>query len=141
MGKPPIDFHFEQIDSLDLDRVTIRAWLTSVAIREQRDIQNLQYIICNDQVLLSLNQQFLDHDYYTDILTFPESYDPISAEVYVSLDRVRENAVLHGAPDVTQELYRVMLHGLLHMCGWKDESDHDRHLMRQREDHYLKELL
>lgn len=83
-----------------------------------------------------MNRTVLKHDYYTDIITFPYSYDPIIGEIYISVDRVKENAVLF---DVTQnhELLRVMVHGLLHLCGYDDQNKKAKKLMTEKEDFYL----
>lgn len=99
----------------------------------------LQYIFCSDDYLLQINRQFLHHDYYTDIITFDlteESY-PINAEIYISVDRVRDNAREFGN-SLRRELHRVIFHGALHLCGYKDKNPREQELMRQMEEKYLK---
>ena len=114
----------------------LTTWLTSVAKEEGCHIKRISYAFVTDEELLALNQQFLDHDTYTDILTFPYAYDPIEADIYISYDRVKDNAESFGV-DVADELLRVMVHGLLHMCGYGDGSDEEKAQMRSREEHYI----
>ena len=98
----------------------------------------LQYIFCSDDRLLEINKQFLNHDYYTDIITFNLSgaNQPINAEIYISVDRVRENAGDFNS-SVPMELHRVIFHGALHLCGYKDKTRKDQTEMRKMEDKYL----
>lgn len=99
----------------------------------------LQYIFCSDDYLLQINRQFLHHDYYTDIITFDltEESHPINAEIYISVDRVRDNAREFGN-SLRTELHRVIFHGSLHLCGYKDKNPREQELMRQMEEKYLK---
>lgn len=115
--------------------------LLSIFKEENKDVTAVSYIFCDDAFLLELNQKFLDHDTYTDILTFPLSNpeEPIEAEIYISTERTAENAVLHGTTP-QEELQRVMIHGILHLCGYKDHSNDEKQLMRQKEDFYLNRL-
>ena len=115
-------------------------WLNTVIVKEGKELEELNYIFCSDDYLLKINQDYLDHDYYTDIITFPYSYQPIKSDIYISVDRVKENAIKHQVPYIV-ELYRVMVHGLLHMAGYDDHSDEDVKVMRQKEDDYLSILL
>ncbi len=98
------------------------------------------YGLCSDSHLLDLNRQYLQHDTLTDIITFPYATDPIEAEIYISLDRVRENAKTYSGGDYDAEFHRVVVHGLLHMCGYDDHSVADRQIMRARESYYLQKL-
>ena len=118
------------------NRERLVSWLLDTAHNEEKAIQRLVYVFVSDEALLELNKQFLDHDTYTDILTFPYSYKPIEADIYISYERVVDNASEFGV-DVTDELKRVIIHGLLHMCGYSDTTDADKKLMRQKEDFYL----
>ena len=135
---PTIRFHFLKKISLK-DRQIIRNILTTLFKKERKKLAELQYIFVSDDNLLEINQQFLQHDFYTDIITFPlsEPGQPISGEIYISVDRVRENAREFGN-SVKKELLRVIFHGALHLCGYKDKTSKDQAIMRRREDAYLK---
>jgi len=101
-------------------------------------MHSLTYIFCSDDYLLNINRQFLQHNYYTDIISFNlgQRNGPVEGEIYISLDRVKDNArQLHQT--YQQELHRVIFHGALHLCGYKDKSVKDIALMRKMEDHYL----
>ena len=117
----------------------IASWLTSVAKEENKAIDSISYTFCSDNFLLDINRNHLDHDYYTDIITFPYAYDPIESDIYISLDRVVDNADEFGV-SFAEELHRVIVHGLLHMCGYNDASPADKKLMREKEDYYLGKL-
>ncbi len=136
MKSIPICFHYHY-KGFKVKRATnVKSWLTKAATSEKSKISKLDYYFISDQELLEMNRTVLKHDYYTDIITFPYSYDPIIGEIYISVDRVKENAVLF---DVTQnhELLRVMVHGLLHLCGYDDQNKKAKKLMTEKEDFYL----
>lgn len=130
-----ISFHFE-IDYICLHEDTHRLWLIKVVNEENHSIRNLTYIFCNDQYLQEINWKFLKHKSLTDIITFQYEEEPIEAEIYISVERVRENAVLLNVP-IDEELRRVIVHGLLHCCGYKDKTDQDKKVMRQKENESL----
>ena len=132
-----IQFHILQKVSLK-DRTQLKRFLTSLFKKEKKPLAELNYIFCSDQYLLEINRQFLQHDFYTDIITFPLSDpgQPISGEIYISVDRIRENAAAFGS-SIRKELHRVIFHGALHLCGYKDKSPRDEKLMRKMEDRYL----
>ena len=111
-----------------------------ILLAEKKIIDSLLYIFCKDAFLLELNRKHLKHDTLTDVLTFPESYKPIRAEIYISLDRVHENSITHGNGSKIAELGRVILHGLLHMCLYDDKTESDQQSMRQKESFYLRSL-
>ncbi len=119
----------------------ISQWITDVAQQESLDTAKgeITIIFCSDEYLLDINIQYLDHDYYTDIITFPYSYSPLAADLFISINRVKENAdqLGHG---FHEELYRVIIHGILHLCGYKDESTSEIAVIRSKEDYYLNEL-
>jgi probable rRNA maturation factor len=98
----------------------------------------LDYVFCADQELLEINRAYLGHDYYTDVITFDLSSKsgPIHAEIYISVDRVKENAGLFNVSQ-SEEFTRVILHGALHLCGYRDKSKSEQQLMRRKEDFYL----
>ena len=107
--------------------------------KEQKALSQLAYIFCSDEFLLQMNRDFLQHDYYTDIITFGLSAkgEPITGEIYISLDRVKDNAKTLGVT-VREEQLRGIFHGALHLCGYKDKTKKDIALMRQKEDQYLR---
>lgn len=108
-------------------------WLLLIANHERQQINFLSYIFCSDEHLLEMNRTHLDHDYYTDIITFDLSdSEPIEGEIYISVDRVKENASTYGV-SFEEELCRVMCHGLLHLMGYDDHSDADKQEMRAKE--------
>jgi probable rRNA maturation factor len=134
---PTIRFHFEKRISLR-DRGGIKSTLAALFKKEGKKLAELQYIFVSDGLLLKINQQFLQHDFYTDIITFPlsEPRQPIIGEIYISVDRVRENAREFGST-IKMELLRVIFHGALHLCGYGDKTTAQERKMRQLEDKYL----
>jgi rRNA maturation RNase YbeY len=116
----------------------LKKWVSSVIELEKRKIGEINFIICNDDQLLNINQKFLNHDTYTDIITFPTSNNPeiISSEIYISISRVRENARLQNILEF-DEICRVFIHGLLHLLGYKDHSESEKKEMRAKEDYCL----
>ncbi|MBP5315988.1 MAG: rRNA maturation RNase YbeY [Muribaculaceae bacterium] len=120
-----------ELPSLDFDLAN--RWLESVALRHGKFISEISYIFCDDAEILMINNQFLSHDYYTDIITFDYSRGKIVAgDVFVSLDTVRSNAVLFGK-SYDEELLRVIVHGLLHLCGINDKGPGEREIMEANE--------
>jgi probable rRNA maturation factor len=138
MQFPAIQFNFLAPVTLT-DRQRLKSFLLSLFKKEKRKLAALRYIFCSDAYLLAINRQFLHHDFYTDILTFDlaEAGQPITAEVYISVDRVRENAQTFDA-SLKDELHRVIFHGALHLCGYKDKTAKDQQTMRKMEDKCLK---
>ncbi len=133
--------NFQKADSaLTLTSKTeLKAFIETLFKKEKTPLATINYIFCTDKYLLSINQQFLNHDYYTDIITFGlhDKGTPVVAEVYISTDRVKENAATHGVT-YSNEMLRVLFHGALHLCGYKDKSKADIITMRAKEDAYLK---
>jgi rRNA maturation RNase YbeY len=120
------------------DRRILKTTLAALFKKEKKKLAELHYIFVSDDRLLEINRQFLQHDFYTDIITFPlsEPGQPISGEIYISVDRVRENAREFGGT-VKEELLRVIFHGALHLCGYKDKTTPQQREMRQLEEKYL----
>ena len=120
------------------DKTRLRHWLELTARKEKHRIDWLDYILCSDEYLYAMNVRFLSHKTYTDIITFDHrpAAGPIQGECYISLERVRENARSLGVT-AGEELHRVMVHGLLHLCGYSDKNVHQQAVMRKREDKYL----
>ncbi len=137
MTIPTIQFNFLEPVSLR-DRTRLRQFLVSLFKKEGKKLGDLQYIFCSDDYLLDINRQYLNHDYYTDIITFDlsEKGHPINAEIYISVDRVRDNAREYGS-SIKKELHRVIFHGALHLCGYKDKTPAQEKEMRQMEEKYL----
>ena len=129
---------FDSQNSFELDNSkAVENWLIAVANKEQFEIDEMGYVFCSDEYLLEINKQFLDHDTYTDIVTFDYSKEKIlSGELYISTDRVAENADTFGT-DFKTELSRVIVHGLLHICGYGDKTDEEIAIMRAKEEEYL----
>lgn len=121
------------------DRTRLKGFIQELFKREEQGLSNLQYVFCTDEYLLQINKEFLNHDTYTDIVTFELSPDPevTEGEIYISIDRVKENADQYEVTE-NYELHRVMFHGALHLCGYKDKTKKEVELMRQKEDEYLK---
>lgn len=118
----------------------LEKWIEDTASRYHKRIGELCYQFCSDERILETNQAFLDHDYYTDIITFDDSEgEVISGDMLISLDTVRSNAEMLDVP-FEQELHRVIIHGVLHLCGLKDKSPEDEMQMRAAEDLALAHL-
>lgn len=109
--------------------------------REGKEIKRMDYIFCSDEYLLEINRNHLNHDFYTDIITFELSATKATiAEIYISMDRVKENAQNLDIP-FNKEILRVIIHGALHLCGYKDKSKKDINIMRAKEDYYIDNFL
>ena len=134
-----INFYFQQAASLR-NRRRLKQFLAELSKKEGRALGELSVVFCSDEYLLNMNREHLAHDYYTDIITFDLSAPAeknISGELYISVDRVKDNAKQFGS-SFTQELHRVIFHGLLHLCGYKDKKPKDILVMREKEAYYLK---
>ena len=134
---PQVQFHFLQPAAFT-NRTLAKEVLRDLFKKERKQLAGLTYIFCSDEYLLDINKQFLNHHYYTDIITFDLSEDKrqVTGEIYISIDRVRENA-REFKTTFQKELLRVIFHGALHLCGFKDKTDKDQMLMRKAEDKYL----
>lgn len=115
-------------------RKATRGWLVQVAAYHRFSVSDVQYIFCSDEFLLDINRSFLQHDYFTDIITFDlsEKKGDLCSEIYISIPRVKENARTYGV-SFYQELHRVMAHGILHLCGFKDKTAKQEKEMREAE--------
>lgn len=130
------NFHSESTDfSLDQSK-DIENWLLETCRSNQKSIDTIDFIFCSDDYLLEINKEYLNHDYYTDIITFPLGSDPIVANVFISVDRVKENAQLYQE-EFIDELHRVMVHGILHLIGYGDKTEKEQEIMRERENFFL----
>ena len=132
-----LSFQTHDTDDPGINEGLLFQWLISIIQKEGKTLHHISYIFCSDDFLLDLNIKHLNHDTLTDILTFPlDESGPIHAEIYISTGRVKENATKFGKT-YTEELHRVIAHGILHLCGYDDHEDHDVKLMREKEDFYL----
>jgi len=119
------------------NRNTLKAQVESLFRKEGKALESLNYIFCTDERLLEINRQYLRHDYYTDIITFDLSAGPATlGEIYISIDRVRDNALQLGT-NFKAELHRVIFHGALHLCGYGDKKKEEAQIMRSREDYWI----
>lgn len=132
-----IQYHANDIAMPQLDTILMSRWLKQLAAFHRRKLGDINYIFCSDKKILEVNIEYLGHDYYTDIITF--DYDEglrVSGDLFISLETVASNAEMLGIA-YEEELMRVMAHGVLHLCGFKDKSDEDAANMRLREQEAL----
>lgn len=136
-SNPAVSFFYETPVSLR-QREQLKSFILTIFKKEKRKLSGLNYIFCTDKRVLDINRQFLQHDYYTDIITFELSVPgtPVEAEIYISVDRVKDNARQMDVP-YYKELHRVIFHGVLHLCGYKDKTSAQEQEMRRKEDYYL----
>lgn len=123
------------------DKLLIKSLIARIFAEENVSFKSVSYVFCKDDFLLKLNQQYLNHDTLTDILTFTLSNSslPIVSEIYISIERVEENA-RNLQIEFLSELYRVIIHGILHLCGYTDTSKAEKLKMRRKEDYYLSKI-
>lgn len=138
MPRLPIHFFEEEISYRLKQKNKIREWISSVIVNEGMTLKELNFIFCSDEYLLQINREYLQHDTYTDIITFDNSEieDEILGDIFISIDRVHENAKLFNVPEAT-ELHRVIIHGTLHLLGYLDKTKEEKQLMTEKEDQYL----
>lgn len=134
----PVNVFAEDVEIPDFlpTEDALAGWLDQMATREGRPLVSVSYIFCSDEYLLKVNIDYLQHDYYTDIITFQTSEGAIHGDMYISLDRVQDNAQQLGT-SYRDELLRVMAHGALHLAGYGDKSPEEATIMRQKEEEYL----
>lgn len=131
-----LNFFFENIENLSINE-NITSWIEYIITHEGKKLGDINYIFCDDEYLLKINQDYLQHDYYTDIITFDYvKGKKISGDIFVSVTRVSENAPLLSK-SFDEELHRVIAHGVLHLCGYKDKTEAEIKEMRNKEDFYL----
>jgi rRNA maturation RNase YbeY len=132
-----INFYSEEIPFKMREIKAKRAWIFNCIHNEGKETGDISFVFCNDEFLHKMNLQYLNHDTLTDVITFDYSEDRIvSGDIFISIPRVKENATLYSK-GFTDELNRVIIHGVLHLCGYKDKSSKDQKLMRQKEDENL----
>ncbi len=133
-----VSFHYVDIQLNFSNKTSLKLFIVSIFKEEHQALGSIRYVFCTDEYLLNINKSSLNHDYYTDIITFDlsEPKQPIESEVYVSVERVKDNAK-HLNVSFKEELCRIVFHGALHLCGYKDKKRADILTMRQKEDYYL----
>ena len=132
-----IFFYTEGVEMPSVQKTEIRNWIKQVAALHGKRVGEISYIFCNDEKILEVNRQYLKHDYYTDIITFDYTEgDKLSGDLFISLDTVRTNAEQFGQPYNT-ELHRVIIHGVLHLCGIDDKGPGEREIMEHNENEAL----
>lgn len=130
-----IHFFQEDVAFAPSNQKTIQTWINEISKDHQYSITELNYIFCSDDYLLKINQEYLNHDYFTDIITFDNSEEPnkVEGDIFISIDRVKDNASVQKT-DFLDELHRVIIHGLLHLIGYDDKSPEEKKLMNEKED-------
>ena len=141
MPKSGITFRVEEGFDFPLDKKTaVKSWIKKTLKKEGKTAGTISYLFCSDDYLLNINRQFLQHDFYTDIITFDYSgKDKIEGEIFISIDRVKENAKAFKQP-FERELMRTIIHGVLHLCGYADKKPADKKRMTAKEDEALQLL-
>ena len=128
-----ISFNYEFEFKLQ-DESLYSNWISRVILSENKKEGDINYVFCDDEYILQINQQYLNHDYYTDIISFDYTVgNELHGDIFISVDRVRENALDYNT-SFEDELKRVIIHGVLHYCGYKDKTEKDEQLMRSKED-------
>lgn len=135
---PAVNFFEEDISYKLKNKSHVRRWITETILTEGSRLKELNYIFCSDSYLLQINRQYLNHDTYTDIITFDHSEEErsIAGDIFISIDRIRENAAKFNVA-VPDELHRVMIHGALHLLGYGDQKPVEKKRMTEKEDFYL----
>ena len=142
MAKPEIinkiSFYSKHPDLRLRNRIILKSFISLIFKTEKKKIKQLSILFVSDAFLLKINQEFLKHNYYTDIITFDLSVQvsSIISEIFISIDRVRENARVYET-SYSQELHRVIFHGILHLCGYRDQLKNEKQIIRERENYYL----
>lgn len=132
-----IQIYFEETKPIKLKKNVIKKWINYLIDNEIKKSGEINIILCSDVYLLEMNKEYLEHDYFTDIITFDYvEGNVISGDLFISIDRVKENAGNFGNSFIN-ELLRVVFHGVLHLVGYKDKTDSDQKLMRSKENYYL----
>lgn len=135
-----LEFFAEDVEMPDFKQDQLEKVLAFLVQNENYQSGDINVVFCSDTYLLQMNKSYLNHDYFTDIITFDYVEDKIiSGDLFISLDRIKENADTY-ANDFSQELYRVVIHGVLHLCGYKDKSESEKIEMRAKENQYLERV-
>ena len=137
-----INFFIEEIDFKLKNKKALRNWIEQTIVAENHILKEINFIFCNDEYLLKINQDYLQHNTYTDIITFDNSEKDkeIVSDIFISVERVAENALTYQITTL-QELHRVLIHGTLHLLGYKDKSPKEKKLMTAKENFYLANIV
>ena len=133
-----VDFFCEDVERPRVKYIALKNWIKSVIESHKKKVGKIAYVFCSDEFLLNMNKEYLKHDYYTDVITFDNTEDEkgkISGEIYISVDRVAENAKTYNTEDT--EIFRVIIHAILHLLGYDDKTPEEQEKMRAMEDKYL----
>lgn len=135
----PIHFFYEDITFTLKKKRSVKKWVKNAIIGENQSLKELNFIFCSDEYLLTVNKTYLNHDTYTDIITFDNSEEEtiLMGDIFISVERIHENAQKFNVTE-TDELHRVMIHGVLHLLGYKDKSKSAKLVMTAKENEYLK---
>jgi probable rRNA maturation factor len=138
MKKLPINFFQEDVQCTLKNKTALRNWINNTISSEGLTLEELNFIFCSDEYLLKINQEYLNHDTYTDIITFDNSDEKelVLSDIFISIDRIKENSKKFGV-SFKNELHRVIIHGVLHLLGYPDKKKDEKSLMTQKEDFYL----
>ncbi|RYE38151.1 MAG: rRNA maturation RNase YbeY [Sphingobacteriales bacterium] len=141
MANGKINYFSEDINYVLKSKRKIKTWILGAIVAEDYQLDELNFIFCSDDYLLRINQQYLDHDTYTDVVTFDnsEALKTITGDIFISIDRIRENAAIYGH-SAQVELCRVMIHGTLHLLGYRDKTKAEKQRMTEKENYYLADL-
>jgi rRNA maturation RNase YbeY len=139
---PKVHFSYADKQLVFPKKTALKLFVETIFKKEKKELGSIRYVFCSDEFLLAINKSSLNHDYYTDIITFDlsELNQPIESEIYVSIDRVKDNAQQLGV-SFREELCRVVFHGALHLCGYKDKKRKDVLMMRKKEGYYINKFL
>jgi probable rRNA maturation factor len=134
-----VNYFAEDVDFKMLHKQTIATWIEKAVKNENKVFHGISYIFCSDEYLHKINMEHLEHDDYTDVITFPYSEKRVEGDIFISIERIAENAVNQGVT-TENELHRVMIHGAMHLCGYTDKTPEDKELMTAKENFYLAKL-
>ena len=133
-----VDFFCEDVERPRVKYIALKNWIKSVIESHKKKVGKIAYVFCSDEFLLNMNKEYLKHDYYTDVITFDNTEDEkgkISGEIYISVDRVAENSKTYNTEDT--EIFRVIIHAILHLLGYDDKTPEEQEKMRAMEDKCL----
>ncbi len=134
-----IHFYVEAVTYRITHKARLRTWIKKMVAAEKKEFLGISYILCSDEYLYQINMEHLQHDDYTDVITFPYSEERVEGEIYISIERITENAQTLGI-STENELHRVLIHGALHLCGYTDKTPEDKEVMTAKENFYLAKL-
>ncbi len=135
-----LEIFFEELQPFNINRDIIESVINKIILNELKEGGSISVIFCHDDYLLDINKQYLNHNYFTDIITFDYTENEIiGGDLFISVDRLKENAKKYDTEFII-ELYRVVFHGILHLLGYNDKTNDEKVIMKEKENHYLKEV-